>query len=395
MTQLAPTFSQIRARVQAVRRKAPEARAVGIQSPGRWAGDRLRQDGSETYRIEQCDSSLAARIALLDEEPGVTVTVLVTGLSGQELGEDVLVRLAGRKLYPIDSWQIVKELFQAQTVDPRLRSHGWIADRLLELNGVPPPAQGGYLDAEAVWPLLLQRLIGLEGERPDLSVLLRWSAVAENVQRFRRLPEEARRAATEWLAAQVGPTAEAVLRCVFTLEQPDALPVGLVLGVVHHPQGEGRLDRAVGRTERFLGGTTPDRGVVERWHAAATEAVRLLDSDPRGKSQILHRADELLREVQAEDFAHLSDVLPRGFDQRLARLGGLLGPAVEGGPSLATGLAEARDCVRRDDQARREPRRLERIDMALRLARWLERTAPGTPRSLGKRPATTWPRAAS
>src|SRR2546428_95339 len=36
-------------------------------------------------------------------------------LSGQELGEDVLVRLAGRKLYAIDSWQIVKELFQAQT----------------------------------------------------------------------------------------------------------------------------------------------------------------------------------------------------------------------------------------------------------------------------------------
>jgi hypothetical protein len=77
-------------------------------------------------------------------------------------------------------------------------------------------------------------------------------------------------------------------------------------------------------------------------------------------------------------------VLPRGFDQRLARLGGLLGPAVGSGPSPATGLAEARDCVRQHDQARREPRRLERIDMALRLARWLERTAAGTPRSLGE-----------
>src|SRR5262249_2030563 len=79
---------------------------------GRYAGERLRADGNETYRIEQCDSPLAARVALVDEEPGVTLTVLVTGLSDHELGEDVLVRLAGRKLYAIDSWQIVKELFQ-------------------------------------------------------------------------------------------------------------------------------------------------------------------------------------------------------------------------------------------------------------------------------------------
>jgi hypothetical protein len=43
----------------------------------------------------------------------------------------------------------------------------------------------------------------------------------------------------------------------------------------------------------------------------------------------------------------------------------------------AAPLAETRDAVRRHDQARREPRRLERIEMALRLVRWLE-TAPGT-----------------
>lgn len=80
------------------------------------------------YRIEQCDSPLAARIALLEDESEATVTVLVTGLPDHELGEDVLVRLAGRRLYPLDPWQIVKELFQAHAVDPRLRAHGWIAD---------------------------------------------------------------------------------------------------------------------------------------------------------------------------------------------------------------------------------------------------------------------------
>ncbi|HJT78294.1 MAG TPA: BREX-2 system phosphatase PglZ [Gemmataceae bacterium] len=371
-----PTFGQIRARVQAVRRKVPDARVVGIRTPGRYAGERLRPDGAETYRIEQCDSPLAARVALVDEEPGVTITVLVTGLSERDLGDDVLVRLAKGKLFAIDSWQMVKELFQAQTVDPRLRQHAWIADHLLGLAGEasPPPAAGGYLDAEAVWPVLLERLIGLTGDRPDLAALLRWSAVADNVQRFRRLPAEPRRVITDWLTTQVGPAAAAIFRCAATLDGPDALPVGLVLGVVHHPKAGGRLDRAAGRLERFLGGATPEAAVLDRWHAAATEAVRLLDSDPRAKGQLLHRADEILREVQAEEFAYLSDVLPRGFDQRLARLGDLLGEAVEGGAVLDEALREARDAVRRHDQARREPRRLERAEMALRLVRWLEAT---------------------
>jgi hypothetical protein len=122
MSQPAPTFNQIRAKVLAVRRKVPDARFFGIRSSGQYAGERLRQDGADIYRIEQCDSPLAARIALLDEEPGSKLTVLVTSLSDHELGDDVLVRLARRQFHEINPWEIVKELFQAHAIDPRLRS---------------------------------------------------------------------------------------------------------------------------------------------------------------------------------------------------------------------------------------------------------------------------------
>ncbi len=386
MSQPGPTFCQIRALVQAIRRKIPEARAVGIQSPGFWTGDRVRPDGADTYRIEQCDSSLAARIALLQEDPAVTVLVLVTNLPEKELGDDVMVRLAGRRLYSISPWQIVKELFQAQTVDPRLRAHSWIADRLLDIaaKGHLVAAPGGFLDAEVVWPLLLNRLIGLAGERPDLSTLLCWSANSENVHRYCHLPEEVRGVVDEWLTAQVGPAATAILRSASTRELPDALPIGLVLGVVHHPEANGRLDRAAGRMERFMGGTPASLGVVSSWHSAAAEIVRLLDADPRHKGQLLDRADTLLREVQAEDFAYLSDVLPRGFEQRLAHLGSLLKQAVEEGSAAMLGLLEARQASRQHDQARREPRRLERVEMALRLVRWLSETSDAVPQSLGE-----------
>ena len=64
---------------------------------------------------------------------------MITNLDDAELSDDILVRLAKRKLIPIDSWQIVKSLFQAHAIDPRLTRHRWIAELLMEF--IP---EGGY-----------------------------------------------------------------------------------------------------------------------------------------------------------------------------------------------------------------------------------------------------------
>ncbi len=171
----------------AIRKKLPEARVIGIRAPGRWTGERLKQDGQETYLIEQCDSPLALRIALRDDSDPSTTKVLITSLDDKHLSDDILVRLAKRKLIPIDSWQIVKSLFQAHAVDPRLTRHSWIADYLMQF--IPeagyPTVSGGFLDAETVWPILLRRVIGLDANRPDLLAILRWSIEPKNIARFR------------------------------------------------------------------------------------------------------------------------------------------------------------------------------------------------------------------
>ena len=73
-------------------------------------------------------------------------------------------------------------MFSTQTIDTRLRGHAWIADRLLELaSGDGLPAMpGGYLDAEAVWPLLLElRPLGTLGV---VLVLSQWYAGRERVK---------------------------------------------------------------------------------------------------------------------------------------------------------------------------------------------------------------------
>ncbi len=387
-----PTFSQIKAQVAAIRQKVPQARVIGIRAAGRWTGDAERRDGDQAYLIQQCDSPLAMRLALRHPaDPNIT-KVLITPLEEKDLSEDILLRLAKRRLFAVDSWQIVRALFAAHAVDPRLTKSGWIAEMLLDL--VPaegyPAARGGFLDADTVWPLLLRHTIGLAAETPDVTALLKWSLDDETTARFRLAARAFQQGATQWLAEKAGPVAEIVLGCVARLDRPDAVPLGLAAGVVYHPAAVGKLERAVGKLEeRFLSGASPDAGLMQRWSTAATEVARALrHTDPKAYRQTLQRTDEMLSELQGEGFAYLSDVSPIGFDQRLTRFGQQLSAVLEAKAwdDLGT-LKEARQAVRDHDQSARETRRLERADMAVRLVRWLGEQSHGArtePKSLAE-----------
>lgn len=377
MSTASPTFGQLKAQVAAIRQKVPQARVIGIRAAGRWTAPEERWDGEHSYLIRQCDSPLAMRLALREPADGATTKILITPLEEKDLSEDILLRLAKRRLFDIDSWQIVRSLFQANSVDPRLSRHGWIAELLLDL--VPgdgyPAARGGFLDAEAVWPLLLKYGIGLSAETLDLTSLLRWSQDAEAVSRFRQAGEAYREVAARWLSEKAGPVASLILDCAARLERPDAVPVGLAAGVVYHPAAAGKLEKASGKLEeRFLGSAiSPEAGVIQRWSTAATEAVRALrHTDTKAYRQTLLRADEILGEIQADSFAFLSDTSPRGFDQRLARFGERLSDVLSSKAwDKFDALIETRQAVRDHDQSAREGRRLERVDMAVRLVRWL------------------------
>jgi hypothetical protein len=387
-----PTFSQIKAQVTAIRHKLPQARVIGIRSQSRWNGPPEERDGDHTYLIRQCDSPLAMRLALRQKADGQFTKILLTPLAEQELGDDIMVRLAKRRLFPIDSWQIVRSLFQARTLDPRLTGHAWIADVLLE--SMPsegyPPARGGFLDAETVWPLVLAQTIGLTAETPDLVALLRWSLDADSIRRYSQTLPEHQDRIIDWLTQQSGPVARVVLKCVGHTNAPDAIPVGLASGIVFHPQARGKLERAAGKLEeRFLAGQSPDASVMRKWTAAATDVVRALrHTDHRVYRQVLQRTDEILLELGADNFAHLSDTSSLGFDQRLAQFGRLLSERIASADwSHSDALIVAKDSVRAHDQSLLEGRRIERIQMASRLLRWLgthDVQVPAPPRSLSE-----------
>src|SRR5690606_11235795 len=151
--------------VAAVLQKAPDSVAVGIRASGAWQGGESVTVAGEPHPVVVCTSRLAAHEALARHEVDGSerALVLLTPLSEDELGWDVLVRLAKRRLMQLVPWDIVRDLFRAREVDPRITAHRWMAESLLE--HIPPngytPVATGVLDADTAWSHVLGQLLGL------------------------------------------------------------------------------------------------------------------------------------------------------------------------------------------------------------------------------------------
>lgn len=378
MSGAAPTLQELHAHAEEILARARGARAVGFRCQGRWTGAADQVVGHRQYRIAQCETPLAVRLALRGT-PADSVALILTWLDDTDLGDDIRLRLAKSKLFRLDPWNAVLAAFQARTLDPRLSGLRWLPSALLEL--VPrdsiPPARGGFLDAEVVWPLLLHHAWKLSADPPDLGALLRWSTDREAVGRFHSSSAELREGGLAWLEQQLGAVAGHVVRSSAKI---DGITLGVVVGILHHPLAAGTADRCLGKLEeRFqLGQLAPE--TARRWGNLAADLVR---GYPAGREQeeLLARVDGLLTELQAERLAIHSDLAPLGFAARLEHAGKALSIVLQT-PITKTleALGEACAKVEKHDLARLEPARVQRLAMAHRLVRWLQ-TPAGEPAS--------------
>ena len=119
-----------------------------------------------------------------------------------------------------------------------------------------------------------------------------------------------------------------------TRASTDAVPLGLAGGVVFHPEALRARDGARSREARtnVIWGGKRWKGA---WCSAGVQRPPKLfgrcAAGTQGASSelVLQRADEILREVQADAYAYLSDISFLGFDQRLARFGERLSEMLE------------------------------------------------------------------
>lgn len=374
---LSVTEAQIAAQLDAVLGRDAHARVVAIRSASRQDWPAKLERRQRRFDLRWCESSLALREALSGLEDGGAGDqdglVLLTPLGDQEVPDDVAARLARGKVFQPQGWDIVRQMFGAQGIDARLAEHDWMPQVLVDLaqQGPYAPVSTGFLDAETAWREVLGRCLQLDSARPDASTLLAWTMRMDVDVLIGRLPERARRDALQWLARHAGLTGEVTVRCIEAGCVADAVALALVCGVVFARQGEGlrELDSAAVRMERYLGHRPLGIEQARRWADDARQLVQSLPVETmRGA---MDRADAILRDLRVAAFAHLSDLLPLGLEQRLERFALALEAHVER-PTEAT-VAEVEDvanAVLQHHLCGTQGPRIERVRMARRLARW-------------------------
>ena len=383
-----PSIAQVRAQVQSIRRKFPEARAIGIRLPAldeATPAPPVLQVGSEELPVIQGGSVLALRERLVELPAAGPPVVVLTDLQPAELGDDLLARFAHRRVYPIEPWQLVKERFRARYVDPRLvEHHAWAAPALLDVEpqGGYRPAPSGFLDAEAAWRHLVEALTGIPRGERDPVALLGWVLDGSPAETLGRLSDEARAGMAEAVQDSAGRTARVIFERAGRLGRR-ALAVGLVAGVLFDSawKGDERAAKARGKLEALLDLHDLDQTLARAWTAAAERVVRRRLSppadarapeSPAAVQAVLADADALLQELGAVDLAWRSGLLRAGLQQRVARLARELVTFADGEAHEVPGsLRDAGGGVLDHLLAAGDPRRTAGVEMALRLAGWL------------------------
>ncbi len=385
----APSPQQVRALVSRLCQKRQERPlVVGIQSPAGWAGPAELDVEGEKYVVAEADSPLAIRERLISAEAAGQRLVLLTPLETQTLGDDLLGRLCKSKLIPLSARESLKDIFQAQGVDPFILANRWFAETLLEC--VPservPPAPSGFLDLETAWGLVLRRKLGIPQSHPDTQDLLAWSADDGQRLAWQNCRPELKTAAREWLSKTAGPSGLSIIDCIEAGHGKAAAGLGLAFHVVTSRDAADitPLRDAAVRLERFTGNRPISQASAEAWKRASIEYIESLERQGQDgvARDCLQRSDELLRQVQADPFAHLSNYSPVGFEQRLQRCAETLTSGLENaGTANLKELARLVDLVDDHHLASQASLRVDRLKMGLRLTRWLalrKAHAPGS-----------------
>ena len=401
---LNPSVRQIVAQIEAILKRDPTAAVIGIRAQREEGWPERLTVANREFALAWCPSPITVReqLVAVDEEvadgegdkhtkpalPG-TGRVLLTPLSDQCLGADVLARLSRGKVFALEAWDMLRHVFQARVIDARLARWPWVAEALLENlpPGGYPPVPGGVLDRDLAWSRALRLVLDMRlevGARPDLPTVLSWTLSPGASASFQQLSDTARQQIGDWLTETLGQSGKVVARVLEAGYGGELVPIGLVCGMLFDRSGHAaphpELSAAAVRLERFTDGMPIAMREGMRLHAAAVQLTAAMEAPCR--MQVLELADRLVESLHIAEFAHVSADMPSGFNARLARFAdaivSFLGKRSEKKPAAgidasAEAIAAAR-CVAEHRLSAHEVDRVRRVEMAMRLIRWLALT---------------------
>ncbi len=366
--------------------KEEKRRFVAIKSdtlPDEVAG--FEVDG-EPWEAHPVRSTLQARRVMAQAgEDGRRL--LVTTILDDELGPEVMARLAQNQVHRIEPWMLVREAFQAQQIDPRVTREWWMASALLQHQpaGGYPRVKSGILDYETAWGAL-GRSLGFLGGEPSLEALVAACAEKGLQERWTTLSKELRDGMAVRLEERHGTGGGALVALLLSGSASDVVSIVLVAGAIaaapesrERVVAEAMLNKAYGPEHPMA--TLAD--AVRPWclDQIGMGSVGMLDA-------VYARSMKIAAEHQATSLLVHSALLPAGLEARLAELGDALRQLL-----AAPSDAAAHEVIEVHGRAAlaheligRAPRftsTREQVEAALRLTRWLG-SEESAPKSLGE-----------
>lgn len=371
----------VRRKVQAWLAENDGAAALALNARPEWTGEPVMVVDDTQVRVVPCPTPIAARAALHDRGEGERV-VLLTDLTDADLGDGVLAHVSQQTVRSVEPWDLVRQMFGRAALDPRLvRAGRWVASALgdfVPAEGWPAPP-GTVLTRDHALRCLAAEVLGVPADRLDAAGLLEWTLDAPAQLRFVALPDAVAAGLTEYLVEIAGAAAVAILGAVRARHGVDAIPLGLIAGLIwpRRAGDESDVELAVARTrlEPRLNGTRLTRAQAAAFHEAAEAWVyRTMDAGHRAEAmRVLRRAEAIAAELDVSSYLARSVLLPAGFEQRLRAFADAVRFAV---PAAATAVpaavAKAQAALAQVEAHRAgKPVRVETARMAVRLLRWL------------------------
>ncbi|WP_433531871.1 BREX-2 system phosphatase PglZ [Micromonospora sp. CA-263727] len=376
----------LRRKVESWLAEGDDADAIVLLAQPHWVNEPVLTIGGTVVRVVPCPTPIAARAALADRLADEKL-VLLTDLTDTELGDGLLAHVSLQTGRSVDPWDLVSQAFggQVRPDSTLVRTGRWVADALTELapsDGWPPPA-GTILTRDHALRHLAGTVLGLEPDELDGAGLLQWSTSSHAAAqlRFVELPAEWADGIGDFLLEAAGPVALPVLAAVRAGYGVDAIPLGLLAGVLWpRDPGSADVEIAVARTrlEPRLGGVRiTDVSATAFTEAAEAWVYRALDDDAvrHDAHRMLRRAEEIAAEIDVTGRLAASALLPAGFTQRMRAFGAMVRLALP----VPCPAVPASDLIERTQERLAEVEahrsadrtRVETARMAVRLLRWL------------------------
>jgi len=385
------TEAQVRRLALRWLRKPGNGRVLAVQARPQWTGPATLDIDGNPVRVVPCPSPLAMRAALVDAKSDERLVVL-TDCDADSLGIGLLAHCAKLKVFSIEPWDLVRSEFGVADLDPALVAEGqWLAEALTERTPPQgwPPVTGTVLTRDHALRSLCAALLGVPPGDLDGTGILQWTTRAVDVVRYASLPARLREGVGRWLADTAGPVARWAMSCVDAGHGTDAIPLGLLAGLLWQRTGSGSSTVAAARArmEALIGGDQPSAVDATRWGEAAQAWVeRAVVTDPQLVTRIVGRAEEIAHGIRAEKLLGKSDLLPAALTVRRHAFADAVRAALRQPSPVTLGPVEA---ALRDLRGHRlasvkgvAEDRLKTAEMAVRLLRWLATPQASAPQTL-------------